>query len=79
MNDEGRSAPDAYGGSDEDFAGLRGYEVGGTVTGGIRIFCINCTEWFAEWSSRQKYPRVAELAEACEQHVCYMGEHQSPR
>lgn len=67
---EGRSAPDASGGSDEDLAGLRRFEVAATITGGIRLFCISCGDWFAEWSSLQKYPRVAELANVSEQHDC---------
>lgn len=56
---------------DSDLAGLRRFEVGSTVTGGIRVFCITCSEWLAEWSSRQEYPRVADLVEASEQHTCY--------
>lgn len=68
--DEGRSAPDAYGGSDEDIAGLRGFEVGGTITTGVRIYCMRCGDWFAEWSSRELYPRLAEMVQEAEQHEC---------
>lgn len=88
MNDEGRSAPDAYGGSDKDIAGLRSFEVAATITGGIRLYCIRCEQWFAEWSSLVKYPRVGELAKVSEQHNCeeyarslaaMFGEHMPPR
>lgn len=71
---EGRSAPDAYGVDDEDIAGLRGFEVGGTITKGVRIFCIHCEQWIAEWSSREKFPRMAEMVDACENHA--LNEHQ---
>ena len=70
MNTEGRSAPDAYGGSDEDIAGLRGFEVSGTPTTGVMMFCIHCAHWFAEWTSRQPYPRLAEMVQEAEQHEC---------
>lgn len=58
---------------DEAIAGLRGFEVGGTITTGVRIYCMRCHQWFAEWSSRDLYPRMAEMVEACEAHVCEEG------
>lgn len=62
---EGRSAPVPPAG-DEDIAGLRGFEVSGTPTTGVMIFCIRCEHWFAEWTSRQPYPRLAEMVQAAE-------------
>lgn len=54
---------------DEDITGLRGFEVSGTPTTGIRIWCIRCERWFVEWTSRQLYPRMAEMVTECEDHV----------
>jgi len=49
---------------------LGNFEVGGTVTTGVRIFHLGCRDWFIEWSSRDRYPSIATMVEACESHEC---------
>jgi hypothetical protein len=72
--DDDEAATPQASGTVDDFVGLRGFEVGGTITTGVRIYCIHCEQSIAEWSSRDKYPRVAEMVEACENHA--LNEHQ---
>ncbi len=54
------------------------YEVSGTVTTGVRIYCPDCREWFAEWSSREKFPTVAVIIETCMDHRMGCPEGEEP-
>lgn len=51
---------------------LRAYEVGGTVTQGVQIYCSYCSSWFADWTSRDPYPSLRALMSVAEEHerVC---------
>jgi hypothetical protein len=49
--------------------GMYGCEVGGTITTGVRMYCIHCEEWFSEWSSLDKFPRLQEMVEVWGMHT----------
>jgi hypothetical protein len=49
-------------------AGLTDFEVSGTITTGVMVWCPDCATWFAEWSSRQLYPNVQQIVDACAAH-----------
>lgn len=43
-------------------------EVSGTITAGVRVYCPDCSVWFAEWSSREKFPTIQAVLETCVDH-----------
>jgi hypothetical protein len=47
---------------------LSDYEVSGTITTGVMVWCPECETWFAEWTSRAKYPNVQQIIDACQGH-----------
>ena len=44
------------------------FEVSGTITTGVMVWCMGCETWFAEWTSRELYPTVRQIIDACIAH-----------